>query len=82
MPQEAQIMSFILEQKNEAINNCEHVFEFEDDCRQNACVFCSSGTTGKPKVINMPLLPFSNLSCSAKGKQILCSCKVVLHYSA
>ncbi|CCN73662.1 non-ribosomal peptide synthetase [Vibrio nigripulchritudo] len=30
--------------------------------RHDACVFCSSGTTGEPKVISMPMLPLSNLT--------------------
>ncbi|MBD1556831.1 AMP-binding protein [Vibrio sp. S9_S30] len=40
--------------------------------RSNACVFCSSGTTGEPKVIAMPMLPLSNLTRSASEELHLC----------
>lgn len=40
--------------------------------RNSACVFCSSGTTGEPKVITMPMLPLSNLTRSASEELHLC----------
>jgi len=43
-----------------------------------ACVVCSSGTTGKPKVIKLPMTPFSNITKSAKEDlHISSNCKVL-----
>ena len=58
----------VLEDHLESISKCNDIlsWELKDNSRQNACVFSSSGTTGVPKTINMPLLPFTDLSVSAK----------------